>query len=138
MTPEVEGVVLSIERPFEWGGLLLADRDAEILPEVERGATIGANQNAIWLVVRHAQDFDFTNEELGKPTVRVEVSIGLPETPCDFEGIIELLSGHLTVGDADDEQVVEVPSGIYRIQISLDQPNHAEAVHVWLSKPPTT
>jgi hypothetical protein len=137
MTPNAESnqvLRISIVRPFQWGGLFLFDSDADDFPGLEPGSSISASGNAISLLVRHAQDFDFTNEELDGAVVHVDLFFGIANMPCDFDDFIELPSGRLTVGDADDEEVVDLPADVYRVQISLDQPNHAEYVRIWLSQ----
>jgi hypothetical protein len=66
--------------------------------------------------------------------VTVEVRLGdLAETAVHFDGVIEVPSGRITVGDADGEESLLVTPGPWRIQLALAPEDLAEQVDIWIT-----
>ena len=53
-----------------------------------------------------------------------------PATGATVRGHVDVVSGFLTVGDADHEDVVELGAGRWTVQVDAD-PCDAADVHVW-------
>lgn len=125
-----------IERPFNWGIVVLSDAEStEPLPELAVGRPFAASSRALVIAVRHAQDVDFEAMELGPddvvPLAMVSVQVGPGDRKtADFSCVLDLPSGKLKVGDAEHEDVVALPPGEYTLTVALDDIDHAEAVNV--------
>ena len=87
--------------------------------------------------VLHAQHVDlsgFDPDEIVPPAeVRVEIHIGAG-APGDvpFSGTIDVPSGVITVGDAEQEDALEIGAGRWAVRVDYEPPEHAELVRVWL------
>lgn len=124
------------KRPFWWGILLLLDRDTSEVPQLS-DAVVTVSRTGLAVQVLHAQDVDLTGydpEEIVPPAeVQVEIQFGAA-APIDvpFSGTIDVPSGVLTVGDAEQEDALEIGSGQWAVGVAYDPPEHAERVRVWL------
>jgi hypothetical protein len=91
-------------RPFEWGIVLLMDRDALDVPPLT-GDVVSHSAGGLAVKVLHAQDVDLSGLEVDDvvPPAQVEIVVlisgGPPADPV-FSGVIEVPSGVLTVGEA--------------------------------------
>ena len=133
-------------QPFRWGLLMAFDaQEPWELPETFWEA-LGdgrardperpqASSTCLTVPVLHSQDVevpdDFPADE-PLPEAVVEVVVAVPEEPGDgaFECLIQCPSGRLTVGDAENERVVDVPAGTLRVGVLQDPPRFAERVRL--------
>jgi hypothetical protein len=118
----------TIRRPFHWGIVIIVAQDwIGDLPAVDPGIPVSANEGAVIILVRHAQDSDQFEGELMK-FAEVEVTVRkLDQLPAAddsrrevFRGSITAPTGHITVGDADDWLVVPAHRGANTIAVSVD------------------
>ena len=123
-------------RPLWWGLLLLRDRDASDVPALTADV-VSFSRTGLAVKVLHAQDVDLSgcgNDDVIPPAqVQIEVTIGngAPENPAS-SGVIDVPSGVLTVGDAEQEDTVEIGPGRWAVQIQCTPHENAEKVYVWL------
>jgi hypothetical protein len=123
-----------ITRPFHWGIVIIVgdDRDGDKgVPPFDPGRIVAANDLAVTVSVRHAQD---THEvetgadgvesvKVAKATVVVRL---LDSSPTDegrrqvFSGVIAVPSGRLSIGDADEAALVTAHEGSNRVVVSVD------------------
>jgi hypothetical protein len=117
-----------IRRPFHWGIVfMLAEEQKANIPEPVRDQLVSANESGISVSVRHAQDSD---EVEGDYIKFAEVQIGFrvldaPPVTTEyrrevFRGTIDLPSGRLNVGDADEETIVNGHRGPNTIIVSVN------------------
>lgn len=131
-------VDLRLQRPFGWGVLMLVDAQAHDTALALATGPVAATPTALAIRVRHAQDveLDVHDGESVVPlcTVNVAVAAG-PSTDADlaFDGVLDVPSGTLLVGDPDQENALDVGPGRYRVQVWLDDPDHAEHVRIAIS-----
>jgi len=126
------------KRPFWWGLLLLLDRDTSEVPELTEHV-VSHSKEGLAVKVLHAQDVDLSGYEaydvVPPAEVQVEIYIGdVPSGDVSFSGAIDVPSGVLTVGDADQEDSVHVGPGRWVVQVACEPPEHAELVRVWLQR----
>jgi hypothetical protein len=135
--PEILHVVdtakYSAHRPFRWGVLVVRDpRSADFDTSTDISA-ITSTTNSILIPVRHAQDIEIPSGDSGKSPLNVSVSCEPIEdeisTPA-FDGMIDLPSGQLSIGDAYSEQLLALGRGRWRIVISLEPFQHAQVVDI--------
>ena len=123
-------------RPFWWGIVLFMDREASDVPALTDDLV---SQSATGLAVKvlHAQDVDlvgFEADDVIPPAqVQIEVRIG-DSRPSNavFSGVIDVPSGVLTVGDAEQEDAIEIGHGRWAVQVECAPRENAENVCVWL------
>lgn len=125
-----------VKRPFWWGLVLLVDRDASEVPSLAN-SVISASPSGLAVKVLHAQDVDlsgFEDDELVPPTqVQVLVRVGeRPQADALFSGEIDVPSGVLTVGDAEQQDALEIGRGRWAVQVDCAPRGLAETVRVWL------
>jgi hypothetical protein len=135
----------TFRRAFGWGVLFIGDATADIV-EVDPDTTFtwGNGQEAVAVLVRHAQDVDDAvldalddDDEVPEAEVSVVVRWGAEAgRETDADGLIALSTGVLAVGDADAEESVRLEPGTWRLQLVLDRPQDADRVDVWLSPAP--
>lgn len=72
-------------------------------------------------------------EIVPKAEVAVEVYVDepLPKTP-GFEAVFSVPSGTLTVGDADQEDSLEIGPGLWGVTVICTPWDHADKVELWL------
>ena len=129
-----------MERPFWWGVVLLMDRDAAEVPEttdLRTGSVVSASPFGLAVRVLHAQDVDLSGFAADEPVppalVQVEVRVcDGPPAHALFTGEIEVPSGVLTIGDAEQEEALEIGPGRWAVQVDCVPPEFAETVRVWL------
>ena len=87
--------------------------------------------------VRHAQDVDLSggdDDEIPPFVVSVRFLPGIAQgQELSFDGVMSLLSGLMSVGDADREEVLALTPGTYRLQVEVDPDDHPERFRVWYS-----
>jgi hypothetical protein len=127
-----------IKRFFEWGIVLLLDRDSVDVPELSRSPVSQSPQGLV-VEVHHAQDVDLDGfaDDDDVPSAEVQIAIWLdhePPGPGTFSGVIEVPSGVLTVGDADHQDALAIGAGRWSAQIDCEPPVHSDRVTVWLRR----
>jgi hypothetical protein len=125
-----------VERPFWWGQILLMDRDAPEVPPLTE-SVVSASSSGLAVKVLHAQDVDLTrfeDDEIVPPAqVLVHVRVGdQPRADALFSGELDVPSGVLTVGDAEQEDALEIGPGRWAVQVDCAPREFAETVRVWL------
>jgi hypothetical protein len=127
--------VTTIERPFHWGIVVIAGDDWRGEPEapaIDPDRMVAANDFAVTIAVRHAQDTDEVEKgddgvesvKFAKATVVARL---LDSSPPDegrrqvFSGVITVPSGRLSIGDADEESIVTAHQGSNRVIVSVDE-----------------
>jgi hypothetical protein len=108
------------------------------IPDLGPGGRVGISTHALSISVRHAADNDIgvlDDEGYGVlATVTVLYSAGpVSGVALEIDTIIQIPSVRLEVGDADENAVVELSPGSWRLQVALKPPDHAEEVCVWLT-----
>ena len=135
MDPEPTLPGFEIQRRFGWGILLIGDAESSDIPlGPGRGVAISTATN-ICVRVRHAQDVESPSDgNLEVPPFEVSVrcvsGVSHALALC-FDGTIDLPSGRLSIGDADDEKILALRPGRWRFQIEVDTRDHPERVYVW-------
>lgn len=128
---------LELHRPFHWGVLLIGDPETADIPNRGPEGAIVSNGALVVVPVRHAQDVEFSgrgDEEIPPFVVSVRCSPGVSQSQeMGFDGVIDLPSGLMSIGDADTEEVLTLTPGRYRLQIEVHPNDHPERVHVWYS-----
>ena len=124
-----------IKRLFHWGIVIIVgddwDGESEV-PVFDPDRMVAANDFAVTIAVRHAQDTD--EVETGDDGVEyvkfAEASVVarlLDSSPTDegrrevFSGVIDVPSGRLSIGDADEETIVTAHQGTNRVIVSVDE-----------------
>lgn len=121
---------LHISRAFHWGIVILGDAEMMDIPRAI-SARMTASDSAAVVVVRHAQDVRLGEDEF---TVEVCVKAGRSElAELAFDGVLQVRSGRLEVGDADQWDAFGVAPGSVRLQISASPAESPEAVQVWVT-----
>ena len=125
-----------VKRPFWWGLLLVMDRDASDVPSLNDSAVSQSTQG-LAVKVLHAQDVDLSGagpDDVAPPApVLVDVRIGEhPHTDVLFRGTIDVPSGVLTVGDAEQEDALEIGPGRWAVQVDCAPRQFAQTVRIWL------
>lgn len=132
-------VDLRLQRPFGWGVLMLGDAQTQDTPLALLTGPVAATPTALAIRVRHAQDVEFDGLDddsvLPSCTVSVAVAAG-PSTDADlaFDGVLEVPSGTLLIGDADQKDALDIVPGRYCVQVWLDDADYAEHVRIALSE----
>jgi hypothetical protein len=98
-----------------------------------------ASPTCLTVPVLHSQDVEVPEDfppDQPLPEAEVEVVVAVSEKPDGgaFECFIQCPSGRLTVGDAENERVVEVPAGRLRIGVAREPDRFAERVRLQVSE----
>jgi hypothetical protein len=125
-------------RPFWWGIVLLMDRDATDIPEVT-DSVVSSSDSGVAIKVLHAQDVDLGAAPSGAvmPTALVNIRIRTGVTPppgIATAARIDVPSGVLTVGDAEQEHALEIGPGRWVVHVNCAPAEFAETVDIWLQK----
>jgi hypothetical protein len=125
-----------VKRPLWWGLLLLLDRDTSEVPE-STDAVVSTGTEGLAVKVLHAQDVDLSgfddHEVVPLALVQIEINVGAaPPGDVAFSGEIDVPSGVLSVGDAEQEDALQIGPGRWAVQVDYAPPEHAERVRVWL------
>ena len=122
--------IVSIVRPFNWGGVLIMDSATADIPPSFGPHGLVRSSTCLGFVVRHAQD---TAEATDGPfEVALDIRWGPPNGDVSIAHRIDVPSGAMTIGDADAEEVVPVV-GPCLVSVALDDETHAERVTIWLT-----
>jgi len=123
-------------QPFRWGLLTAFDSDSRWdLPDDVSTDVVTSTDTALAVQVRHSQDIEEPEDwprDLSLPEAQVRVVVAFAESPdsapVEAETVLRCESGHLAVGDAENERVLDVPAGLLRVQVSLFPREFAEYV----------
>jgi hypothetical protein len=130
---------LILRRAFHWGALFVGDADADFETDLRERSGIRAGRFHAWIPVRHAQDVDLAEglpDDTPIPPFEVTVACHLlpaATLPTSVEVTLDVPSGRISLGDADDEAVLDVAPGSWTVQIVLEPADHAERVELRLS-----
>jgi hypothetical protein len=126
--------VTTIQRPFHWGIVVVVGDDwggESEVPAFDPDRIVAANDFAVTISVRHAQDTDEVETgddgvEYVKLAEATVVARLLDASPTGegrrevFSGVIAVPSGRLSIGDADEETIVTAHQGDNRVRVSVD------------------
>ncbi len=135
---------LILRRAFHWGALFVGDAEADFEADLRDHAGIRSGRFHAWIPVRHAQDVDPTDglpDDLPIPPFEVTVTCRLLSAatqPTSVDVTLDVPSGRISLGDADDEIVLDVAPGAWTLQIVLEPADHAEHVELRLSPASST
>ena len=108
--------------------MLVGDDWTGDYPEVDPSTPVTASERVLLVPVRHAQDSDeFEGEylKLARAEVVVRRWEGAPTSlsPLQevYRGHIQLSTGNLTVGDADEAVTIPVSAGANDVSVSFDE-----------------
>lgn len=122
--------IVSLSRPFNWGGVLVTDSATAEIPASFGQEGLVRSTTCLGFVVRHAQDVELSAD--GPFEVTVDVRWGPPEGVVSIAHLIDVPSGSLSIGDAEAEEVIPVV-GSCLVSVDLDDARHAEHVTIWLT-----
>jgi hypothetical protein len=125
---------LHLVRPFNWGLLLISDHSTHDLPRQPPAApdTAIATPSAVAINVRHAQDSDLADAEA---VVSINVFIGVePDSAVDFTTELDIASGVLDIGDAEQSERLDLDTGRWRLALVARPAEHPDDVTVWLNR----
>ena len=123
-----ETAATTLRRPFYWGiVVIVADDWFGELPVLDAESHVTADDHALIVQVRHSQDTDESGNEYEEEAETV-VTVRLlddPEPPAEgrrevFRGIVNVPSGRLNVGDAEEEATLAAHTGHNTIVVSVD------------------
>jgi hypothetical protein len=137
-----EEPVLEVERPFEWGIVVLCDEQStDVLPALERGDAFTASKAGLVIVVRHAQDSDVDLATVGRsdPISPFMVSIRCwvntePPPEATIHAVLDVPSGRVVIGDAEGWDAIDLTPGRWAVRAATTPVDYPEAVKVWFDK----
>ncbi len=130
---------LGLLRPFEWGIIIAVDSESDDdLPALERGRPFVAGDSSLVVLVRHAQDTaadlaTFGPQDQVPPflvAVRCWVDASPPHSPT-FQVLLNLPSGRVTIGDAEQWDTLELPPGAWSVSARTSPSHCPEQVDLW-------
>ncbi len=132
----------TIRRPFHWGIVVVAvEPPTGDIPAVVGDTLVVANAHSLIILVRHAQDIESLDGEydFAEAEVTVRQMVGPMSSPASgrvvYEGVLDVPSGRLSVGDADDWVILPAHHGANTAVVSVEAGVPADelspdAVHV--------
>jgi hypothetical protein len=130
---------VAIKRPFGWGLLHVLDRRTHPVPDVVADSIVTASDEGLAIIVHHAQDTPldgFEPHEVVPPAeveVRIYVDTQGPNTRV-VEADISVPSGTLNVGDAEQEETLDIGVGRWHVQVVCTPWQHADEVELWFHR----
>lgn len=133
---------MTVRRAWHWGIAVISDAEnGGRIPDVEADQPVSANEFGVIVLVRHAQDTE--NWPENGDIEWAEASIELAHWPAIddwptrhcvlFDGQLQTPSGHLLIGDADEDVTMPCPAGHTRLRVSADQPRSPSSVWIDLA-----
>ena len=130
---------IQLERAFYWGIVIVGDAEDADIEELPAGWGVRSARRCVAIPVRHAHDVEpsaVTDGGSG-PSFKVSVTVvraaGNETLPAgDADTVIEVPSGRLSIGDADDMTTVEVRPGRLRIVVVVSPAEDAERMELTL------
>jgi hypothetical protein len=103
--------------------------DDRQLPQSLEGRSMASGESSVVVSVRHAQDIE------GDADDHFEVRVRCLRGPADeaelsFDSSISVPSGRLSLGDAEEQAILAVSPGRWRIQVLTIPADHPEQVHM--------
>lgn len=125
MQPDVS---VRVTRPWHWGIVIVGDPSPDApLPAYDECRLVSADDAALTIAVRHAQDAEDIDEAFAEAQVEVR-AYSAPARPeaepghrTVFEGALRLARGRLSVGDADGSVVIDVATGTHAVVVSVPE-----------------
>jgi hypothetical protein len=129
--------IARLHRAFGWGGVMIMDGDSSDVPTAPDEMGVARSGAGVCFPVRHAQDVETPkdlppDEPIPPFEVNVDLFFGAAERPPTFVHRMSVPSGRISVGDADEEELIEVPPGRVDVSVWLSEIPHAEHVEVWI------
>ncbi|WP_436776511.1 hypothetical protein [Yinghuangia sp. YIM S09857] len=124
---EIEAALHRV-REFHWGCIHVNDNDeGDFDPDSMQGpGPVWPSRCWVSIRVRHAQ--------LGDADVELVVDVRREAVEnADYATVIDVPSGVLSVGDADDRDHIRLAPGRWLLQVDLDSPKAAVQVRITLS-----
>jgi hypothetical protein len=116
-------------RPYYWGAIYISDAECDADFDIDFHNGVGpvlSTASHVAVLVVHAGTVDE-----GEADVLLEVLVTSHRADgLEHEVVLDVPSGRLNVGDADDSDHVALEPGRWRLQFGVDDP--AEAHHVRL------
>lgn len=127
----------SIVRPWQWGIVVVSDSSAPgELPELVRDQLVSANEVAVVVLIRHAQDVDEVELGFAEGTVTVTFHPGTSEERPGhhrvYLGVLSTPRGMLSIGDADMEVMLPAQPGETKVAVSVAETDDPSPDHVWI------
>jgi len=128
---------VTIARPWHWGIAIVSAPGAAV-PETPYLSLVTATSDALVIKVRHAQDIEAEVFEgdwdwaTASIHVRSLIDFDQVQESVAFEGLLQLPTGELTIGDADSEVTLNDlsnPSQV-RVYATNDSGAGAASVHI--------
>lgn len=128
-------------RPYRWGAIYLFDYDNDDFLEGSIGpdGVVFPTPHWITIGVHHALTGAVPDDhppDAPIPPVTVELVVRVQDEAADramYDEVIDLPSGVLVVGDANDDDKIRLHPGRWRMQINLDPPDEATKAEIILS-----
>jgi hypothetical protein len=115
---------MTLVRPWQWGIAILSAPGAAV-PETLDASPVTATGDALVVKVRHAQDIDtavFEGDwDWATATIRVRYLADLPESgeSVVYDGVLHLVDGRLSIGDADGEVTFNSLDDVTRVRVQV-------------------
>lgn len=125
---------VTLTRAFAWGVCIVGDADGEDVPTLGSGV-VAASASCVVVATCHASDVDLdglADDDVVAPAlVVVRIRVGVAGAgPFAFDGVLDLASGALSIGDADEQHVLRL--GVCRCRVQVAANEAADAVDVWV------
>jgi hypothetical protein len=121
-------------RTFWWGSVYICDADRHEPDDHDfhQGGPVWAAPDHVAVATVHA---GAVNPAEADVSLLLQILDGpLPE--AGFTTVINVPSGVLNIGDADESDDIELHPGRWRLQINVDRPESPSAVEIYLSPAP--
>jgi len=121
-------------RAYNWGAIYVLDSEEDDFDpdSVREGGSVWATSRWITIGVLNARTV-FSDDARG---TNVEMVVRVQDRPvdvADYNQVIDLPSGVVNIGDAHENDNVELHPGWWLVQINLDPPEEARTVEIYLS-----
>ncbi|HCT75307.1 MAG TPA: hypothetical protein DGT23_01670 [Micromonosporaceae bacterium] len=117
------------KRPYYWGAIYISDADCQEDFDIDFHGGEGpvlSSASHVAVVVTHAGTAAEGEADVTLDLwVKTQRSEGLP-----YEVALELPSGRLNVGDADDDDELALWPGLWLLQFAVDDPEEAHHVEI--------
>lgn len=137
---------ITLVRAWNWGIAILLDVDHGDIPDVDTDSLVTVGDGAIIILVQHSQDSTTYTQDgrLVPATATVHVRVReVHEQPsrlvaCDV--VLDTPGNKLSLGDAEDEIVLNGCGRRTRVVVSVDDPDpgHLSPDEVWIDLAPAT
>jgi hypothetical protein len=121
-------------RAFEWGAIYVSDA-ARYEPDdhdFHEGGPVWATPDHVAVATVHAGAVDPAEADV--ELLLQVLDRALPS--ADYATVINVPSGVLNIGDADDSDDITLHPGQWRLQINVDRPDEPSAIEIFMSPAP--